>query len=518
MLTKQQICKIVRLAQTTTLSNRGIANVMKCSHQSVGRYKALSSKTKLTWRQMENLSESVLLSKLFPTMPSRGTSKNTPDYNQVHDTLMKQKKQTIFNCWLEYVAGVREGLGKTMFYQGYRHYRKAQKLSMKIEHRAGEIIYIDYAGTVVPYHCRQSNKSKLAQIFVACLGCSQKIFMWATARQTTFDWVEAQMEMLEFYGGVPEIIVTDNPKSLVTRSTPEKVLNANYDNFGQHYQVVIMPGRPRHPQDKGLVEEVVGFITNRVLADMKNMSFFSLKEINQYLLVEVDKLNNLRFQKRDTTRNILFEQYDKPKLRPLPEQRFEIIEQLFKVKVPADYGITVDEHYYSVPYRYAHKEVEVQVTQQSIKILHVMQVIALHQRQREPGGMSRLTAHMHPDHRWFDDKTVDFYTDWSSQFGTATAQLMSLQFSSEHAKSHLANVACRKIQSSYKAEKMTSQEFETACQFALDYQQTTPTHLRHILSSKVYLDAAAPTQAPLMEHDNVRGSDYYSNDTAGEKS
>jgi transposase len=519
MLTKPKICQIARIEQLSNLSNRSASNIIGCSHQTYGRYKTLIQANDLSWKQIEAMPEAELLSTLFPNRPYRASTKEEPDFEALVDFLATNKNQTIFNGWLNYTAeaGVN-ALGRTQFYHKFRVYRKEQKLSMKIDHNAGEIVYVDYAGQTIPYVNRKTDQKFKAQIFVSNFGKSKKQFMYATKGQTTADWIEAHVAMVEYYGGLTEIIVPDNPRAIVIDARKEKVLVANYESFGLHYGVVIMPARPRHPQDKGLVEHGVKFGENRILADMQKMTFFSLEEINAYLLTEVEKLNDLPLQKRKTTRNIDFEKYDKPMLRPLPDKPFQLIENVFKVKVPAEYGVTVDEHFYSVPYRFAHKTVEVHVMRNEIKVIHDMTIIATHTRNDEKGGMTRLPEHMHPDHRWFDDKELSFYWDWAEKIGSACQKLMSLQFTSAQKKSRVANVACRTIQSLYVPDKVSPEEFELACAFALKYHQTTPTHLKQIMSAKVYLEHKSPQLAPVMSHKNVRGSSAYVLKATGESS
>lgn len=516
MLSKQKICQLARLKDTTKLSMRDIGQTVGCSHQSVIRYSYFIERHALTWSAMENMSKEILIRLFFPNYPYRNTLKIEPDYPHIYKLLMSQRKQTIYNCWLNYISTVGENaIGRTQFYTGYRAFRKAQKLSMKMEHRAGEIAFVDYAGTTAPYELKAKQQTKQAQIFVGILGCSEKMFAYATPGQTTHDWIASQVAMLEAFGGVPEIIVPDNPKALVNRTRPERVLNANYDSFGKHYDVAILPARVRQPQDKSLAEQAVGFITHRILADMKTMTFFSIAEINAYLGSETQKLNNLKFQKRNTTRNIEFEALDKPKLKPLPSKPFELIEKVYNLTVPADYMVLVDEHFYSVPHHYAHKKVEIQVTRHLVKVLYDMQLITSHERKGEPGAFTRLIEHMHPNHRYFDDKALDFYWEWADAFGPATQKIMSLQFISVHKMSRRANIACRAIQALYVSDKMTSADFELACQFALQYCQTSATHLKHIISSKAYAELPEAQTSVLAAHPNVRGSNYYEIENLG---
>jgi transposase len=510
MLSKQKICHIARFKKDSPLSAREVGDIVGCSHQSVIRYRYFIERHNLHINDMVNTPKGDLLKLFFPNYPYRQIDKIEPDYQYIHRVLMGNRKQTIFNCWLDYIASAgQKAIGRSQFYQGYRHYRKAQKLSMKMNHRAGEIIFVDYAGTTLNYGRPGKTAVQKAQIFVGILGYSQKMFAYATPRQTTTDWIEAQIAMLEYFGGVPEIIVPDNPLALVNTTKQTRVIASNYERFSVHYGVSIVFARVRAPQDKALAEQAVGFITNRILADMKNMRFFSLDEMNAYLSREVEKLNDAPFQKRSTTRNIEFERLDKPKLGTLPQKRLALVEQVLGCRVPENYMVEVAENAYSVPYQYAHKPVDIHVTRRHVTVLHDMQEIAKHPRSYEKGEEIRITEHMHPDHQYMEDKALEYYWLWAEQFGEAVQKIMSLQFTGVHPKSFNANIACRKIQSSYEKSKISSEDFERACQFALDYSQTTPTHIKLIVSSNAYDIQNDSPPVDLQTHANLRGKHYY---------
>ena len=171
--------------------------------------------------------------------------------------------------------------------------------------------------------------------------------------------------------------------------------------------------------------------------------------------------------------------------------------------------VEVAENAYSVPYQYAHKPVDIHVTRRHVTVLHDMQEIAKHPRSYEKGEEIRITEHMHPDHQYMEDKALEYYWLWAEQFGEAVQKIMSLQFTGVHPKSFNANIACRKIQSSYEKSKISSEDFERACQFALDYSQTTPTHIKLIVSSNAYDIQNDSPPVDLQTHANLRGKHYY---------
>jgi hypothetical protein len=507
MLTEKEINEIARLDVVTNLSNRAMGRVLKKADTTVGRCKKKLANANLTWPDTEALFGGELQAKIYPTYPFRGSRKREPDLEAI-DKAMQYSGQRIYPLYMDYWRVDPEtALGKTEVYRRYRLYRKINKLSMKMEHRAGEILFVDYAGTEIPYYSIKHKARKKAQIFVGVLGCSQYFYAHATDRQTTECWLEGQIAMLEHCGGVPEMIVPDNPKAVMTQTKPERIININYETFGKHYKIAIVPARPAHPQDKSLVEQVVGFIKDRILIAMKQMQFFSLEEINVWLKKEVDKLNSQKFQKRNVTRKELFEKFDKPLLSPLPEKPFEIITSLSRTKVSAEGTIYIDEHHYSVPHQLSNTPVEIRVIPQNIYIYHSENIkpICTHERKDEPGGQTIRLDHLPQKYRSYQDKTLEYYWAWAEPFGQNVQQLMAVQFKYIHKKSRLANIACREIQKLSK--KYDLETFQSACTFATKYQNTSVTTLKNILASKVYKEKEEVEVPP--SHANVRGSQYY---------
>ena len=516
MLSKSQHCLVARLLQETTLSERKIACIAKCSRPSVSKCKSVITQHHLSWQQLEQMDREALEAAFYPNRLRRSSQKHHPNHADTHNSLMANKLLTTRHCWLRHCEKEgRYAVGRSTFYNGYRGFRKMQKLSMRMEHRGGEIAQVDYAGTVLRYPQKRKLPDLIANIFVAVYPCSNYIFAHTTPGQTMQDWIEAHVAFLETSGGSTDTIMPDNPKALVTKANPEKVLNANYEAFSKWYGVSILPTRVRHPQDKACVENEVGHITDAILADMKGMHFTSLEAINAYLKVEIDKLNNKPFQKRNSTRALDFKKWDKPFLSPLPEKPFKIIEQVFNIKVPEDYMVLVDGHFYSVPYKYAHKPVEIHLTRKDVTVLYDMKAIACHERSVESGKMTRLTEHMHPNHAHMDSKTVEFYLEWAAPFGDHTQALLQAQFDSSYQNSFRANQICRSIQKFFKEKEFTQSEFENACQYVMKHCKRSLTELKHVLASGMYKDVATSQPDALLYHSNVRGSEYYDQHSSG---
>ncbi len=175
----------------------------------------------------------------------------------------------------------------------YRAWAQSLKRSMRQTHLAGEKLFVDYAGQTVPLMDAVTGEITAAQIFVATLGASNYTYACATRRQTTADWIGAQIQALEFFGGVPRLIVPDQARALIKnpdRYDPQT--NALYDEFAAHYGCALLAARPAHPRDKPKVANAVLVVERWILARLRNRRFFSLAELNQAIAeLLVDLIN-----------------------------------------------------------------------------------------------------------------------------------------------------------------------------------------------------------------------------------
>jgi len=231
---------------------------------------------------------------------------------------------------------------------------------MRQDHKAGEKMFIDYAGDTVTVNDGQGGNYQ-AQIFVAVLGASGYIYAEATMSQTLRDWIGSHCQALEFFGGVPELAVPDNLKnctSLANRYKPD--INPTYHDLASYYGFAIIPARVRTPRDKSLAEKGVQHIQCQILARLRNQSFFSLAELNEAIAILLEKINAQPFQKLPGSRLSQFEQLDQPALKPLPSIPYKFAEWA-KAKPGPDYHIELRKHYYSVPYTFIKKSLDVRL-------------------------------------------------------------------------------------------------------------------------------------------------------------
>jgi transposase len=260
-------------------------------------------------------------------------------------------------------------------------------------HRAGEKMFVDYAGATIPIYDPQTGEVQPAAVFVAVLGASSYTFAEATSGQDLRNWIGSHIRAFEFFSGVVEVVVPDNLKSAVTHpSFYEPDLNPTYRDLGEHYGVAIIPARPYRPRDKAKAEAGVQVVQRWIVAALRKHKFFSLDEANQAIAALLVRLNQRPFRKREASRATLFAQLDRPALRPLPVTRYEF-GKWTTARVNIDYHIEVERHYYSVPYALVHQNVDARLTADTLEILHRGVRVASHVRSYEAGKATTLAEH-----------------------------------------------------------------------------------------------------------------------------
>ena len=107
------------------------------------------------------------------------------------------------------------------------------------------------------------------------------------------DWVGVNTPMLEYFGGAPAVLVPDNLKSAVTTASRyEPDINRTFDDFAAHYGAVVIPTRSVKPKDKAKVETGVQVAQRRILARLRDRTFFTLHELNQAVRELLTEVNN----------------------------------------------------------------------------------------------------------------------------------------------------------------------------------------------------------------------------------
>lgn len=512
-LSMRKIKEVLRL-RAAGHSDRSIARSLGVSHSTVRQYRQRAEAAGVGWPPPEELSESALEGRLFPPPPPASLERPLPEWSQIHRSL-KGKNVTLQLLWLEYKESTPEGLQYSQFCERYRQWRGRVDVVLRQEHKAGEKVFVDFAGQTIPVICRETGEVRDAQIFVGVLGASSYTYAEACESQALPEWITAHVRMYEFFGGVPAVTVPDNLKSGVRHACYyEPDVNPTYQEMAAHYATTVLPTRTAKPRDKAKAEAGVLLVERWILARLRNHTFFSFTELNQEIRRLLGSLNERRFQKIDGSRRTLFEALDRPALQPLPTRRFEYAEWK-KARVNIDYHVDVLGHYYSVPYTLVRQAVEARISGSTVEVFHDGHRVAAHVRSRRKGGFTTEPTHRPKSHQKHLEWTPSRIIRWAKQTGPRTAELVNriIEERPHPEQGYRACLGLLRLGERHGAERL-----EAACNRALHIRGISYRSVKSILQSgldRTPIEDQAPLILP-QEHENLRGAHYYATADTGE--
>jgi transposase len=493
------------------LTIRAQGDLVGASHQTMMRINKRCDNSNINHPIAETLSDSELVQKLYPHNNCPVSYKRPPDTKEIVCELTKArgKRKTRTVLYLEYVAiEPATALSRTHFFRIINKVLKHCKLSMKQLHAAGDVIYIDYAGTKIYY--MKAGEKVWVKVFVAVLGASKKLFAWATYGEKTQHWIDGMVRAFDYFGGVTNTVSMDNAKALVKKPGLIANLTDNVAAFGLHYDVIMDTCRIAHGQDKSDAEGGVRFTTQRILIPMmQNHTFFSLDEINQYLTKEVENLNSQSFQGLDISRNDLFERNEKAALKPLPLESYKMIVARLKQKVPPNYHIKYLKHEYSVPYSLHGEVVDVFVDQTCLRVVYDYHDVACHPINNEPLGASTLPEHMPAEHL-ADMKSNDMSLNlgWAKNVGLSVETIVAGWYDKlGNSTSRVLGKRCTALKKL--SDKHGMQVLNDACEYADLHGMSAPSDISLIISAQYHEEGFESLPKFNPAHQNVRGAEYF---------
>jgi transposase len=239
------IREVLRLVFGVGLSLREVERSLSISHVTASGYVARAKEVGLSWPLPEHLDDGALARLLFPR-PAPPEIRPIPDWSYVHREL-RRKKVTRILMRQVYKDVHPDGYALSRFYKLYNRWAEKLDLVMRQEHRAGEKLFVDFAGQTVPIVDKGTGEILFtAQIFVAVLGASNNTYAFATRTQTLADWIDAHMKAFVFIDGVPEIVVPDNTKTGITKACRyEPDINPTYHAMSAYYGTAVIPAGVR---------------------------------------------------------------------------------------------------------------------------------------------------------------------------------------------------------------------------------------------------------------------------------
>jgi len=378
---------------------------------------------------------------------------------------------------------------------------------MRQLHVAGERMFVDYAGTTLEVVDGMTGEVRTCQLFVAVLGASNYTYAEATFSQRLVDWIGSHVRAFAFFGGITAQIVSDNLRSGITKACfYEPAVNRSYAEMAAHYGTAIVPARPRKPRDKAKVEVAVQVATRWIVAKLRNRRFFSLAELNAAIRELLTQLNDRITRHLGTSRRALFDEIERPALKPLPVEPY-IYAEWKERKVAFDYHVEVEHHYYSVPHTLLRERVWVRIAAHSIEVFHRGNRVAAHMRASSDRRHTTMPEHMPSSHRRYADWTPERIRRQAGEIGRNTAALLEIIMRERpHPEQGFrACVGIIRLAKSYGRERL-----EAACGRALEIGARSYTSVNSILKNN--LDARRPAAAadgPSITHRNIRGSGYF---------
>lgn len=496
----RKIREVLRLHFECGLKFREIGRSCRLSPTKASQIVKAAAEAGLSWPLPVELRDSELDSQLFGSSPSM-TARPLPDFAKLAKEL-KKKGVTRYLLWEEYCRDTPAGYRYSQFCEHFKRYLSQLSPELRQEHKAGEKLFVDWAGQTIGY--RENGELKQASLFVGVLGASNYTFADVFRDQKIGNWCQAHVATFEFIGGVPGATVPDNPKTAVTRTCYyDPDLNPTYKDLAAHYNTAILPARVRRPQDKAKVEAGVGFAETQILAALRNQEFHSFGELKAAVREKLHELNERPFKKLPGNRLQAFEQLDKPALKPLPMAPFEqgIWQQ---AKVWGDYHIQVQKHFYSVPYEHLGKQVDVRVTENTVEVFFDGKRIAAHQRSHQAGGFSTLASHRPDGHNAIIQRSAESYLRKGQLTGPNTLAII------RHTLAHFPHpeMGFRSCEGILRLKRDFGVErLEAACAKALEQDLSGFRVINNILKNNREQQKSAAV--PAIQHGNVRGAKYY---------
>ena len=325
------IKQVIQLKQLGE-SNRGIARKLPINKATVNGY--VQTIERNGWR-LEDLMQvdDPVLECMFHAGSPAYTDERMQEFLRLLPYFREQltdRRQHVTRqlLWEEYRRTHPDGYGRSQFFDHLKQNLVAQKdvtTVLATTYKAGEKLMVDFAGDKLSYIDTGTGEVVKVEVFVGCMPFSDYIFVWCVLSQRTEDFLFALRLCLEHLGGVPPIVVPDNLKAaVITPDRHEPGLNTALRDMGNHYGFAVLPCDPGEPTQKALVEDAVQIAYNRIAARLRGREFHSLLDLNGAVAELNTMLNQTRMQKRPYTREERFHAMEKPLLRPLPGQIFEM--------------------------------------------------------------------------------------------------------------------------------------------------------------------------------------------------
>ena len=503
--------EIIRLKSLDHSNSHVAASVCSSRNTIADIYRRVQT-LDIGWPIPDNLTNKDLQTLLYPERRSREERK-LPDYEYVYKELAKPGV-TLSLLWAEYCANCEAEhvipYQSTQFNDKYHAFAASKKATLRIHHKPGEKLEVDWAGTTLYVTNNMTGEQMKAYVFVASLPCSLYGYAEAFSDMKSNHWIEAHIHAYQYFGGVTRILIPDNLKTGVIKNTRNELkLNRSYHEMAEYYETAIIPARPRAPKDKPSAEGSVGVMSTWIIAALRNRKFFSYAKLNEAVREKLEEYNSKSFQKKEGSRRTAFEKEEKSFLMPLPASQYETA-IWSDATIQPDYLISVDNIKYSVPYEFIGKLVEIRYSQTSIEVFFHNNRIASHVRHYGYHDPVILPEHMPENHRQYLAYSSENFIEWANNIGKSTLMVMNVLLTTYKVDKQ-AFPSCRSLMKL--VDKYSVKRVEAACTRALAYTPTPSIkNIQMILKSgqdRVKPDNSTPSSKNSSQYGFTRGAEYF---------
>lgn len=507
-----QIKQILRFTQQGK-SIKFIARSLSVSRNTVRKYLSLQQASGQPVEELLQLEDNALQQALLPTNPSADDQRYQVLLEN-YDYFCAELRRTGVTRWLlwsEYRQSHPGGYCYSQFCKHLHDLGDARNLTMaNLPHPPGEQTYIDFAGKYAEYIDPATGQIHSVPVLVLTLGYSQYSYVEALCSQAGEDLVYGLRRGFSAFGGVTSVLIPDNMKTAVTKTDRyEPGINRLFEDLANHYNTAVMPARSRRPKDKPLVESAVRDVYRHVFAPLRNRTFYSLAELNQAITGQLRIWHDRPFQGREESRRERFEQAERPALQPLPDELFQIKKYAsLTIRNNCHIQIREDRHYYSAPYSYVRKKVQVIYTPDRVQIFCKGTLIAAHQRDRTPYGYTTAREHLPENQRYWMDRGPGWYRSRAHHISPEVGRLIDCILASKTYPEQTYR-SCDGILGLHR--KVGSEPLTQAARMALELDCCNYSFINRLIQNGMAkTDSASPAAtAELPVHDNIRGKTYF---------
>ena len=455
------------------ISQRSIEASVHSSHQTVKAALDRAQELHITWPLDDDVTNEMLDELFYGKREDEAFPYAVINYEYIHRELSKMGV-TLTLLWQEYCeaayANGEKPYMSTQFSDKYRRWARITKATMRVTHKPGEMMQVDWAGGTIPYFDPITGEEYKAYLFVAALPCSSYLYVEACTDMKIENWLMCHVHAYSYFGGVTRILVPDNLKTGVTANTRyETQLNESYRELAEYYGTAIVPARVRKPQDKGLVERSVGFSTTWITAALRERKFFSFSELHEAVAERLEVINTRPFQKRPGCRREAYLAEEKDFMLPLPKHPYE--PSVWKQQtVGNDYLISDGLNKYSVPFDLIGEQVQIRLTRDLVEVYFKGSRMTSHKRLAAYSVQPIVKPEHMPDrHREYLSCNADEFRTWAKTVGKSAEEIVRhfLSSGSVEEQGYKACVSLRKL-----GNRHGKQNLEAACERMLAFSSS----------------------------------------------